>query len=145
MPWRSAFVTNSDTTSSAASASAGMSHSTSVSRVKFRLVLTDSGRGPSRQVAVGWGRGRAFPAWDGDAWGCDGSRRLTGRTPGGAPAVRKPTRVTPLTSVVTDSAARCAVIGFPSVSLTRGRWHLGRALAAQALSSPVYLANARPN
>jgi hypothetical protein len=44
----------------------------SVARVKSRPTLTDSGRGPSRQVALGWA-GERFVA---PAGGCDGTKWL---------------------------------------------------------------------
>src|ERR1700730_18950390 len=135
IPCRRALVSNTEITSSAKSVSVAMPQCPRVARAKSRPILTDSERGLSAQVADGWAA--AGPSIVADTGARGGLKALI---PAGPLGARSQSWLTLMTSVVTGEAARCAVLGVPSV-LAR----TCRTSGAQALSSPVYLASARPD
>src|SRR5207253_1956789 len=136
-PCRRALVTSSETTSSARSVSAPMPHRSSVTRVKSRPDFTDSGCAPRVQVAVGCVLADAASQSKGGAE----SKVLSWRVLPGLLAVRSCSSDTSLTSVVIGEVSPVEVMEVPSI----GAAAVSRVLAAQALSSSLYLANARPD
>src|SRR5215469_6549669 len=115
-----------------------MPQSRSVARVKSRAALTDSGLGGSVHVADGWAAMEA----EAKSPSSGAERRLLacGLVPG-LFAVRRSSSVTSVTSIVMGEAGPVWSDGNPiEVAGT-----LSRVRAAQALSSPLDLANARPD
>jgi hypothetical protein len=95
-----------------------MPQCSSVVRVKSRPIPTDSGEGLSGQLAEGCVIAEPFIIGTAPAGaGLDSRAWLKWLVPAGPLGARSQSWLTLMTSVVTGEAARCAVIGFPSVFL----------------------------
>ena len=85
--------------------------------MKSRPIRTDSGKGLSGQIAEGCVIAEPLTVGTAARAGLDWNAGLEWLISADPPGVRSQSWLTLMTSVVTGEAARCAVIGFPSVFL----------------------------